>query len=429
VGSLSGSDSDLLKNLQVELTKRQEVLMANPAALDAVLNQFDFQKHSLGALHVLAVIAVMKAKQDPVTFVNAAIRFLDKCSPVQIRFDPKKFKFVCETLTALAVDNKVAIRILKPLKAAIWKIGGDGSNQITPQHAFLMQAVIKSKCYKFALPILEHFVYEIDVDRTAVDSEHTRLYFYYGGIIYLALKRYAKALECFELVVSAPAIVGSAIMLAAYKKFILTSLIMRGDASTLPKYTNPSLVRVFKQLSTPYEEFATSFSTRSVDDLHKVATNYAAKYIEDGNMGLVKQAIQAMVEQNIQRLTKTYITLSLNDIAQQVNLANAAEVEKRVLKMIQNEKVFAEINQQDGMVKFKSNPNQYDTARTLDYLDKQLDGTITLNKEVDHTEESISTSVKYLQKVLQAERAPSRVDPMDVATPGSPGDMMGGFKG
>jgi len=35
-------------------------------------------------------------------------------------------------------------------------------------------------------------------------------------------------------------------------------------------------------------------------------------------MGLVKQAIQALYEQNIQRLTKTYITLSLNDIAQQV---------------------------------------------------------------------------------------------------------------
>jgi COP9 signalosome complex subunit 3 len=292
-----------------------------------------------------------------------------------------------------------------------------------------MLAVIKSKNYKFALPVLEHFVYEIDVDKTAVESEHTRLYYYYGGIVYLALKRYAKALECFELVVSAPAIVGSAIMLAAYKKFILTALIVRGDASTLPKYTNPSLVRVFKQLSTPYEEFATSFSTRSVDDLHKVAGNYHNKFLDDGNFGLVKQAIQAMVEQNIQRLTKTYMTLSLTDIAQQVHLSNAGEVEKRVLKMIQNEQIFAEVNQQDGMVKFKSNPNQFDTARTLEYLDKHISGTIQLNQEVDLTDESISLSIKYLQKVLQAERAPSRVDPMDVATPGSPGDMMGGFKG
>jgi COP9 signalosome complex subunit 3 len=371
----------------------------------------------------------MKSKNDPVTFVQNAIRFLNLCTPQQIRYDPKKFKSVCETLTDLAVEHKVTIRILKSLKNAIWKIGGEGSKQITAQHGMLMLAVIKSKCFKFALPILDNFVYEIDADKTGVESEDTRLYFYYGGIIYLALKKYSKALEFFELVVSAPAIVGSAIMLSAYKKFILTALIVRGDASTLPKYTNPSLMRVFKQLSTPYEEFATSFSTRSVDDLHKVATNYAAKFAEDSNFGLVKQAIQAMVEQNIQRLTKTYLTLSLNDIAQQVNVASPALVEKLVLKMIQTEKVFAEVNQQDGMVKFKSNPNQFDTARTLEYLDRQLLSTIRLNGDVDFTDESISLSTKYLQKMLQAERAPSRMDPMDVATPGSPTDMMGGFKG
>lgn len=38
--------------------------------------------------------------------------------------------------------------------------------------------------------------------------------------------------------------------------------------------------------------------------------------------------------------------------------------------MIEKEKVFAEINQQDGMVKFKSNPNQFDTTKTLEYFDK-----------------------------------------------------------
>jgi len=429
IGSFSSSDPDLLKQLQGELVKRQEVLMLNPNALEAVLSQLDFAKHSLGALHVLSVIAVMKAKNDPVNFVQNTIRFINQCTPQQIRYEPKKFRIVCQILMELAVEHKVAIRVLKALKTSIWKIAGEGTKYLTAQHGMLMLAVIKAKCFKFALPILDNFVYEIDADKTAIESEDTRLYFYYGGIIYLALKKYSKALEFFELVVSAPAIVGSAIMLSAYKKFILTALIVRGDASTLPKYTNPSLMRVFKQLSTPYEEFATSFSTRSVDDLHKVANNYASKFVEDSNFGLVKQTIQAMVEQNVQRLTKTYLTLSLNDISQQVNIASPAQVEKLVLKMIQTDKVFAEVNQQDGMVKFKSNPNQFDSARTLEYLDRQLLSTIRLNNDVDGTDESISLSTKYLQKMLQAERAPTRMDPMDVATPGSPTDMMGGFKG
>src|SRR5688572_9377316 len=53
VASLSGNDNEIMKNLQGELLKRQEVLMSNPVALDAVFNQLDLTKHSLGALHVL----------------------------------------------------------------------------------------------------------------------------------------------------------------------------------------------------------------------------------------------------------------------------------------------------------------------------------------------------------------------------------------
>lgn len=98
----------------------------------------------------------MKAKQDPVVFVNSAIRFLITCSPQQIRYDPKKckspqfslsffilhhfvflVKLVCETLTDLAVDNKVAIRVLKALKASIWKIGGEGFDPLLFSLIFL----------------------------------------------------------------------------------------------------------------------------------------------------------------------------------------------------------------------------------------------------------------------------------------------------
>jgi len=115
----------------------------------------------------------------------------------------------------------------------------------------------------------------------------------------------------------------------------------------------------------PYEDFATSFSTRSVIDLHKVGENNAEVFIKDGNMGLVKQAIQALTRQNIQRLTKTYLTLSLANISEQVNLSNAAETERKVFKMIQDNQVYATINQKDGMVEFHESPEQYNNNKTL----------------------------------------------------------------
>lgn len=302
----------------------------------------------------------------------------------------------------------------------------------------LVQSCITAKCYKAAIPILDHFAIQIESDVTGIESVDTRLYFYYGGICYVGMKKYNKALEFFEAVISAPAVVISAIMVEAYKKYVLISLCHKGELGNLPRYTNSSLVRLFKQLCPGYEEFLTSFQTRSVEDLHKVAENHAEHFIKDGNMGLVKQTIQALYRQNIQRLTKTYITLSLQNITEQVNLPNPDETERRVFRMIQQNEVFATINQKDGMVEFLENPEQYSNNKTLNYLDKQIHGGITLTKVVKRIDEEIALDGKYIQKILQAERGPGRWQAgeggeeemgMAIDKPGIGFQGTGGFKG
>jgi len=123
---------------------------------------------------------------------------------------------------------------------------------------------------------------------------------------------------------------------------------------------------------------------------------------------LVKQAIQALYRQNIQRLTKTYITLSLQSITEQTSLSNVVDTERRVFRMIQNGQVFASINQKDGMVEFLENPEKYNNSKTLGYLDRQIKQTISLTNVVTKIDEEIGLEDKYLHKIIQAERSPSR---------------------
>jgi hypothetical protein len=52
---------------------------------------------------------------------------------------------------------------------------------LTPQHSSLLLACISAKCYKAALPILDHFTFQIDTQATGITSEDTRTYYYYGG--------------------------------------------------------------------------------------------------------------------------------------------------------------------------------------------------------------------------------------------------------
>jgi len=357
------------------------------------------------------------------------VQFIKHCSVRQIRVDPKKFRLVCFKFTEICRETKQPIRAIQPLRHAINKIGS--GEHITPQHAMFVQSCITAKCYKAALPVLERFVFKIDPDLTGVESVDTRLYFYYGGICYIGMKKFRKALEFFEAVISAPALVISSIMVEAYKKFVLVSLCYKGEVGNLPRYTNPSLGRLFKQLCPGYEEFVNSFSTRSVEELHKVADNHAEHFIKDGNMGLVKQAIQALFRQNIQRLTKTYITLSLQNITEQVGLPNTDETERRVFRMIQNGEVFATINEKDGMVEFFENPEQFNNNKTLTYLDKQIHDSINLTRVVNKIDEEIALDSKYLQKILQAERGSNRwsagegiEDEMGMAV-----DKPGGYQG
>lgn len=65
------------------------------------------------------------------------------------------------------------------------------------------------------------------------DSKYFLLYYYYGGMIYTSLKNFDRALYFFEVVVTVPAMVVSHIMLEAYKKYILISLILFGKVSIL----------------------------------------------------------------------------------------------------------------------------------------------------------------------------------------------------
>ena len=64
-------------------------------------------------------------------------------------------------------------------------------------------------------------------------KEHLE-YFLYGAMIYMALKQWKKALHLLAIVISSPVVNSvSMIMVEAYKKWILTSLLENGKVSSL----------------------------------------------------------------------------------------------------------------------------------------------------------------------------------------------------
>jgi len=307
------------------------------------------------------------------------------------------------------------MRALKPLRAAIYKLASD--DQITPQHYMYILACIKARCYKYAFTLLDLNPFSIEPSKTGIESIDVRLYFYYGGIVYTALKNFKQAQDFFLNVISFPAYLTSEIMIEAYKKYTLVSLLHEGNIPTVSRFTGSGISRHIKQRCQVYEDLVNSYSTHSSEDFKNCMINHTDVLLKDNNLGLVKQVLHSLTNDNITKLTKTYITLSLKNIGEKAKISES-EVELRILKMIRRKEIYAQINQKDGMISFHENPNQFNTSSTMRYLDNNIYNTISLFKSVRNLDETITTSHQYIHKMVQSERG-SRF--------GHPSEFEGGY--
>lgn len=206
--------------------------------------------------------------------------------------------------------------------------------QLTSVHSDLAQLCLIAKCPKPALQLLDVDFNDIAKENKSFDVKYFLQYYYYGGMLYASLKQWERSLYFFEIAITTPSMAISSIVLESYKKFILISLIHHGKVKSLPKYTSQAVTRHIKQMVTAYTDLAAAYSTFSIHKVTLAVREHSDQYLSDTNMGLVKQVIASLYKKNIQRLTKTFLTLSLEDMANRIQLESAEDAEQYVLNMV-----------------------------------------------------------------------------------------------
>ncbi|XP_011015881.1 PREDICTED: COP9 signalosome complex subunit 3-like isoform X2 [Populus euphratica] len=362
IQGLSGNAVDL-GLLSIHLKKADEVLHNESTRLLAFLEQLDPTLHSLGYLYFLeACTSGPVTNEQARRLVLILSRFLTCCVADQIRLASEKFIAISKRFKDQVLMLDVPMRGVAPLLEAVKKLRSS-SEHLTALHPDFLQLCLLAKCYKTGLSILEDDIFEVDQPRDFF------LYCYYGGMICIGQKHFQKALELLHNVVTAPMSSINAIAVEAFKKYILVSLIQNRQFSTsLPKYTSSAAQRNLKTLC------------------------------QDNNLGLVKQVVSSMYKRNIQRLTQTYLTLSLQDIAKIVQLSSPKEAEMHVLQMIEDGEIYATINQKDGMVRFLEDPEQYKNCEMIEHIDSSIQRIMILSKKLTAVDELLSCDPLYLAK-------------------------------
>ncbi|KAL6658796.1 hypothetical protein ACP70R_002836 [Stipagrostis hirtigluma subsp. patula] len=390
IQGLSGSPGEVAQLHSLLKQADVESLRAYSAALVPFLANLQPETHSLGYLYLLeAFVCSAPDLRDHGgrDLLVMAADFLTSCSADQIRLAPDK----CAVFKDQVMQLDMPIRGVAPLRAAVRKIQ-TSPEQLTPIHADYLLLCLLAKQYKAGLSVLEDDIFEVDQPKDLF------LYCYYGGMIYIGLKKFTKALELLHNAVTAPMSSLNAIAVEAYKKYILVSLIQNGHVPSFPKYTSSTAQRNLKNHAQVYVDLSTVYVNGSYSDLETFILSNAEKFQSENNLGLVKQVLSSLYKRNIQRLTQTYLTLSLEDIARSVQLNTPKEAEMRVLRMIEDGEIHATINQKDGMVSFHEDPEQYKSVEMVEHIDSSIQRLTALSKKLTSIDENISCDPAYLMK-------------------------------
>ncbi|XP_065660616.1 COP9 signalosome complex subunit 3 isoform X2 [Hydra vulgaris] len=374
-------------------------LAKNASKIDITMSALDLPENTLGYLYLMVFKVSLSNVGDFELLFDQFQQLVKNGCKEQIQQGLEKFCHLCHVLVKCLIEIKQAIRGILVFSEAILKVQTN-SSQMTSLHSDLFQLCLSAKCFKPALKFLDVDVTDINNEDGGFDARSFLLYFYYGGMIFLALKQFEKAMFCLQAVVTTPAIPVSHIMLEAFKKYLLLSLLLNGKICNLPKYTSPVISRSIKPQSSPYTELAEAYSTYDPAHLRAVANKHQSVFHTDKNIGLVKQVMASLVKKRIQKLTKTFLTLSLSNMAARVNLRDASEAEKFLLNMIAEGTIFATIDQDAAMVSFHDNPQDYYSAEFFSKFDSEITNCIHLNERLQIMDRELQTNPQYVQRML-----------------------------
>eukprot|EP00672_Neobodo_designis_P023580 CAMPEP_0174832510 /NCGR_PEP_ID=MMETSP1114-20130205/3711_1 /TAXON_ID=312471 /ORGANISM="Neobodo designis, Strain CCAP 1951/1" /LENGTH=438 /DNA_ID=CAMNT_0016066369 /DNA_START=48 /DNA_END=1364 /DNA_ORIENTATION=+ len=224
-------------------------------------------------------------------------------------------------------------------------------DHLTPFHAAYVQLCLLSENPRAALPLLEVPVFEVDPATTGSKAVDFMAYFYYGGVVFTALRDIPRARVWFRNVLAAPAAALSQCMLLAFKCLTLLNVVAEPKPIVLPPHLEHRIERSLRALAKPYTDLATALESRDDAAVSQILTQERQTFENDDLVGLVNQAVAAAPRLAILNLTRVYVTLTLTQISAELQMPEAT-VEKVLASMIARDELDASIDKATGNVSF-----------------------------------------------------------------------------
>lgn len=264
---------------------------------------------------------------------------------------------------AVCGGDTAARELVLPMRRACGLLAPNKEHAL-PLHADYIALCVHAKAYEEALWFVPErgeggigvrTVY--DPVRTGISAADVLCEFYYLAVVHIVRKNYGEALQACRLALAVPSSTLSDVAVAAYRKFVLVSLLHVGRMLPPPVVSSYTTSRL-KSYATEYVDLAKAFSASNFDEFRKLAASHAAQFEEHENSGLIALLLKALPRRKIIALTSSFVTLGLEQIASRVELSSASEAEALVLDMVAKGSIRAKIDAQKQVVRFLSDDQE-----------------------------------------------------------------------
>jgi len=356
--------------------------------------------YTLGTLYMLS--ARLSMPSPPQTSFQTIVEWCATFEPHQARLASDRVTKLARGIVYWAEQQGHPEDALEPLRLLVTRYPPSPA-YLTNVHPIFVQLCCTTRHFMLALPILSTPITEIDKEISDLHYTDNLVYHYCGGVALGALKRYREAVDFFEITVSSPAAVASAIQVEAYKKLSLIQLILYGKTSPPPKYTSPAVSRAFRNSSStqPYLKFINAVELSDAESARKLVKEVDAFQV-DNNLGLLKQVLDRLPWLAVKKLKETYMKLSLEEIGREVGLSATWDDPKGARALIVDMIAAGELSaliHPDGTVSFEEEsallpaPSKIQIETALE----QARDAVERLAELDRT---IGRSREYIQKAL-----------------------------
>lgn len=227
------------------------------------------------------------------------------------------------------------------MATALLRLDPSGS-VFTTTHHLLANVVYTTGCIKQARPVLEKTILfypepasqaKLICDESLpptsyitkstgftgdLTSSHVLEYDMMRALVFIQERRWAPALDALERCITFPAdeTSVSTIMLQAFHKWALVSLILHGRIIGLPGAPSAATTHAYESRGELYIRFDTLFAEEDAYALLEYRRQNNANFANDGNIGLVDQVLASFQKRQIIRLGELYSKISISEIRQ-----------------------------------------------------------------------------------------------------------------